>query len=438
MKIAPRLLRTSTGFLAAFVATLVAADAGPRPEGYTRDVEAVLGSMVAAYRDASSYQDNGRLTVLQQTGRVRQITKMPSSTAMSRPGKLAVLGGMQSITCDGEQLQISLDALKQFQQKPAPEKLTMEQVRMGAPGAGLDQGYPEVLEFLLGDNIIDRWMAQVREIAIVNQDEPAVVAERECLSVSYKTIHGAEINLFIDAKSFLLLRCDIDNTNAQRGPNTPNPGGSAPPKVQVVLQFDPVEVGAEIEDKAFALSDPTADGLRLVEAFEATPPGGSQPAPVLEPSPTRLVGTVAPAFQASTGAGKTISPETLAGKPALLFFWSPNAGPGNLAAVQMVERLRSKSEKDGVAILGVAAIGSEPQMVSDLMAAKKTKYHSSIDTTGDIARSYSVNAFPAWVVIGADGKVRHATSGDPRQVEQELAQQLQSATAEVATAQTQK
>jgi hypothetical protein len=228
--------------------------------------------MLQTYREADSYRDAGRLTIVQETGRVRQITKMPSETTFVRPGKLRVLGGMQSIACDGTEVQVVLDALKQFQQRPAPKKLVMEHIKMGAPGAGLDQGYPEVLEFLLGENVLERWTSQMRKVAILNKDEPAMVADRECVTVSYETVMGADINLFIDTETHLLLRCDIDNTRAQQGPNAP-PQSGPPPKLQVVLQLAPVSSGIELDNSTFLLADPAAQGMRKVEAFEETAPG---------------------------------------------------------------------------------------------------------------------------------------------------------------------
>lgn len=258
----------------------------------------MLGQMLDAYGAADTYRDGGRLTIVQETGRVRQITKMPSETVYARPGKLHVLGGMQSIACDGEQLQVVLDALKQFQQSPAPKKLVMEHVKMGAPGAGLDQGYPELLEFLLGENVIGRWTAQMRTVAISNKEKPAVVADRACITVSYETTMGAEINLFIDAETHFMLRCDIDNTRAQQSPNAPPQSGppqSGPmPKLQVVLQFDPVRAGGELEDSSFSLSDPAAEGMRKVDAFEATAPGVADMADVPgQPTPTSTTPTSA-------------------------------------------------------------------------------------------------------------------------------------------------
>lgn len=405
------LLVSGLAQLAVLAATLNAAGTAPRPEGYTREVETVLGEMIAAYANADSYRDNGRVTVLQQTGRVRQITKMPSTTALRRGGEIHVLGGMQSITCDGQQLQIVLDTLGQFQRLPAPSELTMGHLRMGAPGAGLDEGYPEVLEFLLGDKVLERWTSQMRKVAIVNQDKMAKVADRNCLTLAYETVHGAEINLFIDVQTHLLVRCDIDNTRAQQSPNAPA-STSEPPTVQVVLQFDPAEVGSKLSDATFALADPAAQGMRLVEVFEAKAPGESAPQPA--PSPSQLVGKPAP----------SIPDQNFAGKPALLFFWSPDAGPGNLAAIQMVERLRVGAGESGVAFLSLVAAGADPVVVDDLLAAKKAGYPNAMDTTGDVARRYHIDALPAWVLIGADGKVQHTASGDPNAAEQELALKL--------------
>ena len=92
----------------------------------------------------------------------------------------------------------------------------------------------------------------------------------------------------------------------------------------------------------------------------------------------------------------------------------------------MVERLKSNIDAD-IEIVGLAAAGSDPTAVDDLLAAKKTTYANAIDGNGEIANRYHVTSLPVWVVIGADGNVLHTTAGDPATAEEEITKQLETA-----------
>ena len=66
--------------------------------------------------------------------------------------------------------------------------------------------------------------------------------------------------------------------------------------------------------------------------------------------------------------------ESCAERLGLHFFQSPNAGPGNFAAIQMGERLCVGAEVSGVAFLSLAAAGADLRVVGDLPATQDSVF----------------------------------------------------------------
>lgn len=393
-----------------------------RAQGLTPEIEAVLKDMLAAYRGLEAYADAGRIAILQETGRIQQATKMPSSVVFARPSRIAVVGGMQTVACDGEQLQIVLDALKQYQQAPAPEVLTMERVRMGAPGAGLDQGYPEVLEFLIGERVYERWVALIDSIALRGGGEPREIAGRRCIELAYRTIHRADITLYIDAETSLLMRADIENTEAQR----PAGGARDPlvqlPRTQIVLQLDPVRTGAAaLAGRSFTLRDGAAEGMRRVEEFDPSLADGTAP-PDGAGAGVDLIGKPAPAITATDIEGATVTPEQFSGRPALYFLWSPKGDPGSLGAIGMIGRIRDQLGEAGgrLAVLGISTASDPPGLARDVLAAKGATFRNVVDHHGNLTRGFGAIGVPAYVVAAADGRVLEVLRGPPEEVEARL------------------
>ncbi len=384
-----------------------------RANGLTPEISGVLKRMLQAYQTADSYRDAGRLTMIQESGRVRQATKMPSTVDFQRPNLLQVVGGIQTVTCDGSDLQIVLDRLRQFRQQKAPGALHMDHIRMGAPGAGLDQGYPEILEFLLGQNVYNRWISQIDSIRM--REDRVLIAGKSCRAIIYQTIHKAVITLYVDAETSLLVRADIDNTDAQRPAVAPGLEGEELPKLNVVLQFDPMQINEPSSSDAFTLRDASAEGMRHVERFEAEAPGDSRP-PTPQKEPTHpLVGKPAPSIPgAATKDG-----------PTLYFLWSPNRDAGSLASIKMLERLTDKIRPDELNILGISAESETPGMEAELLKAKKAAFPNVVDTGATLAAAFSIQGLPMFALADADGIVRHVLHGAPEQIESDLADKLE-------------
>jgi hypothetical protein len=341
---------------------------------------------------------------------------MPSKTVFHRPDRLQVTGGMQSISCDGERLQVVLDALRQYTLVTAPEALAFEHVRMGAPGGGFDDGYPEILRFLLGgEDLLERWLATIARIQLVPSDPPVAIEGEDVHVVKYRTSHMADVTLYISAGSKLLLRCDIDATHAQRpAGQSPGAGEAPPPQLEVALELHPLTVDGPIPDQVFAVSEP--EGMRRVAEFANQPPGGSGVPDPAAPGDAAhpLEGEALPPVAGSDLDGMPVGAQTLAGKVVLVFFWTAAGDPASLAAIQVAARIADRfGESAGFSLLSIAAGGSDSKVVRDLLEAKKAPVRTIVDSDGRLAAAFSISELPAFFLADAGGTVTRAVLAQP-------------------------
>jgi len=399
----------------------------------TPQITTLLQDMLEVYHQARTYRDEGRLTILQANGRVRNITKMPSSIQFRRPDRLQVTSGQQTISCDGQELQIVLDTLRQYQQAPAPAKLTMDQLRIGAPGAGLDEGFPEILEFLLGEAVFDRWLDAVTRIELRPQQEPLTIEGEPCHVIAYETRHKAKLTLYIAKESLLLWRCDMDYTEAQRPAGAPRPeNGQTLPSLQYAYQLHPVRVNEPIPDSLFVPRK--LSGMRLVKEF--TPPGPSgggadwddpAPQPPLGPGHGSATSTQLPEFKAADLEGRTVDRSTLAGKVALLFLWTPKGSGESLASIQMVQRVANEFvDRQDFCPLGITLATEDTSLIKGLLTAKKASFRSVLDTEGTLMAALQVSVLPTFCLVSRTGTITEVFAGVPEGGENTLKQKIES------------
>ncbi len=427
----------------------------PQPVGQAHgldpQIESILKKMIAAYRDLKSYRDQGRVQITQTTGRVRQITEMPSTVAYQRPNALSVVSGGQSIACDGQTLQIVLDGLRQYTSTQAPATLTMGAVKMGAPGGGLDEGYPEVLAFLLGKHVYPRWLRKIGQIQLEPQQQE--IDGRACHVVAYDSVYQAKITMYIDAATHLLARCDIDATETLYGPGAPRPGPDDP-QTDLQIRYDlfPIEVDTAIDTAAFEVTPPK--GMHRVKRFRnqrLDPPAAQpdqahapdQPAvePTIAPTPqldppaqppnqqpeSTLIGSPVPTIQGIDfqEGGQAFESSDTAGKPLVLLLWSPHGGLDNLAAVAMLQRLVDGFEsQSNIAFLSITDSRSQPDLLRDLLELKKATFRTLIDTDSLTIPAFGAKSLPMFVAVASDGLVQHVALGASPQTEKTLAKQI--------------
>ena len=110
-------------------------------------------------------------------------------------------------------------------------------------------------------------------------------------------------------------------------------------------------------------------------------------------------------FAGTTVDGDEFKGSTLAGKPAVLWFWAPWC-PKCQAAAPDVKRLAG--QYDGkVAFVGVAGLGSASDMRGFVKDNKTNGFVNLADEAGDVWRKFGVKQQHTYVLITADGKIAH-------------------------------
>ncbi|RZQ64893.1 protein disulfide oxidoreductase [Amycolatopsis suaedae] len=144
-----------------------------------------------------------------------------------------------------------------------------------------------------------------------------------------------------------------------------------------------------------------------------TPAGtGQQPggAPGTTPS-TAAPGTAAPGaatiaeqlrFTAKTVDGKDFTGQSLAGKPAVLWFWAPWCPVCQREAPTVANAAQAAT---GVTFVGVAAQDEVPAMQAFVSKYKLDSFVHLADVDAAVWKRFGVTAQPAFAFIGADGSV---------------------------------
>jgi thiol-disulfide isomerase/thioredoxin len=155
------------------------------------------------------------------------------------------------------------------------------------------------------------------------------------------------------------------------------------------------------------------------------PQEASQPpeAPVVStPADDAATGTSAPAekpakkpakpvpeqlrFTAKTVDGKNFAGKSLAGKPALLWFWAPWCSNCQAEAPTIAEAATSSK---GVQFLGVAAQDQVPAMQDFVDRFELGSFPHIADVEADIWKKFGVTYQPAYAFVSSSGEVEVET-----------------------------
>lgn len=107
-------------------------------------------------------------------------------------------------------------------------------------------------------------------------------------------------------------------------------------------------------------------------------------------------------FSAKTLDGADFSGQSLAGKPAALWFWAPWC-PTCQAEAPMVAK--AAQTHPGVTFLGVAALDQVPAMKQFVATYKMGGFTHLADSDASVWRHFGVTYQPAYAFIAPDGSV---------------------------------
>jgi cytochrome c biogenesis protein CcmG, thiol:disulfide interchange protein DsbE len=123
------------------------------------------------------------------------------------------------------------------------------------------------------------------------------------------------------------------------------------------------------------------------------------------------VGKPAPAFSLPSPGGKSVSLDSLKGKPVYVNFYASWCGPCNDEA-PAIGKLRLKYAKQGLQVVGINELDAPGEA-----AAFQKKYGNpydlvAIDDSGQVGKSYGVIGMPLHVFIDRRGIVRTFRPGE--------------------------
>ncbi|MEU3648849.1 redoxin domain-containing protein [Lentzea sp. NPDC034063] len=113
-------------------------------------------------------------------------------------------------------------------------------------------------------------------------------------------------------------------------------------------------------------------------------------------------------FTARTVDGAEFSGASLAGKPAVLWFWAPWCPKCQREAPGMAKA--AKELGSSVTFLGVAALDQVPAMQGFVDRYDLKSFQHLADTESAVWKRFGVTAQPAYAFVSKDGKVEVVTS----------------------------
>jgi thiol-disulfide isomerase/thioredoxin len=139
-----------------------------------------------------------------------------------------------------------------------------------------------------------------------------------------------------------------------------------------------------------------------------------------QPEPAASAGTAGGSydFTVSTLDGATFDGRGLAGRPAVLWFWAPWC-PTCLGQAKQVNALAA-DYAGKAAVVGVAGLGTVPEMREFVGLAKLSGFPQLADEQGVVWKRFGMTAQSTFVVLDADGAVTARGHVDPAELPGQL------------------
>ena len=357
----------------------------------------VLERMVAAYRKAASYIDYGAVRhVVEADGKIVEDNTAKFSLAFVRPNKLRFQAYKAELVCNGKTLYAYIsdsDMSGQVLRRPAPERMTMKNVLpdwaiMMEMNGGFAHGMPQI-PLLLGKEPLDMLLG---DQGAPELSEPGDIAGHGCYRVKVKGPDGTA-TFWIDRENYVLRRIVLPTERLREVMSQEAPISS----VSLVADFTGAELGGEIKPETFEFEVPK--DVKLVDFL--VPPHMGQ-----------LLNKKAPDFKFTDLAGKPVTPETFAGKTAVLAFWSIRNEPCR----EMLKGLDVAFQKyKGNPKVAFYAVCADPSQFSNAdMEKAVAELNLHVPIVRDFERSGAVfnpGEPPTTFIIDNKGIVQHCEGG---------------------------
>ena len=381
------------------------------PPGAGKEVtpQSVLESMVAAYKQASSYADGGQVALQGQVGDQKIDDKSDFLLALVRPNKILLRSYQGIVVSDGKQLSAFIKSIRnQVTQREAPAQLSIpalyaDHVLAGALMAAPPQTsalFPAPLVLLMAKDPLKTLLYRAEKVAMLPSEK---IGDKLCYRVQVQRADGATL-FWIDQASFVLRRVEYPT----EGLKTVIAGGPVQ-GLSLVADFAAAQLGTEVDPKAFQMEVPP--NARVLKSFA--------------PPDLELMGKPVPEFSFVDLDGKAITPKSLAGKIAVLELWATTCLPCRDSLPEVQEIYKEFKGSDKVTFLAVSV--DEPSVDNKKLQETFAQWKIDIPIARDpqnTRQAMQVLGVPTSLLLGADGVVHHFLSGGQPGASVELAGKL--------------
>lgn len=369
--------------------------------------EETLRRMIAAYRSAASYRDKGVFRAVLYRDLEELPDSAPLSVAWARPNRIAIRAYQATVVSDGKSLQAKIvdadsrDLDGQVVIRSTPEQLTLgdlfsDVVLRESLGGRLGL-HPMQLELLLAEEPLEAFLAASATRKFLT---PQAFDGRSCLRVEVD-LDGRYV-FWIDREEYLLRRFEYPAeallTDEEKDVD-----------LSIVAEFHGARFGEEIPAEQFTLAahglSVPADAKRV--QFFVVPP---------QPLPTEMFGKRPQGYEFPALDGGELTPESLAGKIAVLAWFSNHSG--SRACLESLDEVRRMLPEDApVALYGVC---TEPSSISnDELRALLAPWNISTPIVRDLGAYgrdlFDIRVAPSLVVLDARGAVQvHESGANPQ------------------------
>jgi hypothetical protein len=304
-----------------------------------------LEAMVAAYRNAKTYQDNGMVRLTAQCGAKSVDEKHDFSVAFERPNKIHLDVYGVRIRCDGLNYHAFItDMPGQVVEKDAPPKLDIKNLygdpvlartmSLGGPAAAPPQPL-----LLLEDKALDFLLAGAEKPVLL--PDTGEIEGHKCVRVQIPRPEG-DATFWIDADTNVLRRIVL-STEALR-PSLAQKLGGEVESSSLTVDFTGAALDQKVRPAAFQFQVPHGDGVTIEKYFVPAHPG-------------QLIGKKSPKFKFTDDEGRAITPESFAGKIVVMLFWSPQQGDYSQSLADLQRIYDGYKNDKSVAVFAVCLDG---------------------------------------------------------------------------------
>ncbi len=345
----------------------------------------VLEDMVAAYKSATSYADQGFTRVEAPGNGKPQEMKGNCLVAMSRPNKIRLQVDSGILICDGRQVWASTGYLRgQVMQIPAPEAVTTQTVLPNSVFAraiaemptNTFSWLPIQVVLLLADDPLKTLLYQSHEITLLSD---APIDGRPCHRVQTVSPQGRGV-FWIDGQTHVLRRFEFPTEQYQQ------------PGLTVVGEYQNAQLNSEIDPRAFVFDAPV--GTRFVEEFMV--------------SGQESLGKPVEELELSDLEDKPLAADFLSGKVGVLNVWATSSAPCREALLATAKAYAKYKDNPKVAFMAVSI--DEATVASDTLLEVLADWGAELPVFRDRKKStiqrFGIPAIPSTIIVGPKGLVQ--------------------------------